>query len=89
MAGIINHAVREHGAKQDIKRIAKPLGLTGAWSWQHDPERYAIDNFTKAKEDAGFKNTNIPPGYVYKPWSIDGLMAQVRSDELHLDGEWD
>jgi hypothetical protein len=40
-------------------------------------------------DDAPFSNTNIPPGHVYKPWTIEDLLgAKERGEEIELDGDW-
>ena len=69
------------------------LGKWGRWIWTHDPEKYAYDNFEKAKEHliggTPFVNTNIPPGYKYKPWNIDELLAIGESGKpIVLEGDW-
>lgn len=73
---------------------AKPVGLLGAWIWKHDPEQYAIDNYNKAlahlTSGSPFHNTNTPPGYVPKPWSIDELLKAKESGEgFPLEGDWE
>jgi hypothetical protein len=67
--------------------------LFATWIWKHDPEKYAVDNYEKALshlvDDAPFSNTNIPPGHVYKPWTIEDLLgAKERGEEIELDGDW-
>ena len=40
---------------------------------------------------AEFKNTNIPPGLVYQPWTIDGLVEALDKGEVEgtiLGGDW-
>lgn len=78
------------GGKQSGK---SPVHL-GRWIWDHDPERYALENYEKALAHltAGipFQNTNTPPGQVYKPWTIDTLLAAAeRGEQTVLDGNWD
>lgn len=45
--------------------------VTGNWVKRHDPEEYVYTNYGLAANHlltgAPFKNTNIPPGYKYKP----------------------
>jgi len=73
---------------------AKPVGLLGSWIWQHDPELYAIENYSKALDNlvngSPFRNTNIPAGYVYQPWTIDEVLkAMEMGEEIVLDGDWE
>ena len=53
------------------------------WLWAHDPEQYAYENYGLAAQHlitgAPFKNTNVPPGYVYKAWNIDELLAKQEA----------
>lgn len=65
----------------------------GKWILDHDPEKYAEQNFDEAlkclREGRDFQNTNIPPGMEYRPWTIDGLMdAKERGEKTVLDGDW-
>lgn len=73
---------------------AKPVGLLGAWIWQHDPEQYAIENYSKALDnlvsESPFQNINMPVGYVYQPWTIDEVLkAMEMGEEIVLDGDWE
>ncbi|KAF7198547.1 FAD-dependent monooxygenase mdpD [Pseudocercospora fuligena] len=66
----------------------------GKWIIDHDPENYANEKYESAlahlKTGAPFKNTNIPPGMEYVPWTIDGLIpAHERGEKTVLDGDWD
>jgi 2-polyprenyl-6-methoxyphenol hydroxylase-like FAD-dependent oxidoreductase len=66
----------------------------GRWIVEHDPEQYAYRNYDQALkhlvDGAPFQNTNTPPGHVYRPWTIDGLLeAQKRGEQTVLDGDWD
>ena len=69
------------------------IGLLGAWLWTHDPEQYAIDNYAMAlahvRDDTSFKNTNVPDGYVHKPWTIDELLDPVKADEIRKNEKWE
>lgn len=67
--------------------------MVGDWLIQHDPEQYTHDNYHKAAEHlltgAPFENTNIPPGYKYKPWTVRELLtASERGEELVDEGVW-
>lgn len=42
------------------------------------------------KNGTPFQSTNIPPGHVYKPWTIDELLqAKESGKEIELDGDWE
>lgn len=91
--GVINHESRHRSADANPSQ-AKPIGLTAAWIWQHDPERYAIDNYKAAlahlADGTPFQNTNTPPGYVHRPWTIDGLLrSKENGQELKLEEDWE
>ncbi|KAJ5404629.1 hypothetical protein N7509_004500 [Penicillium cosmopolitanum] len=65
----------------------------GRWIWEHDAEDYANDNYANACQkllcSAAFGNTNIPPGYKYRPWNIDQLLEMMESgDPIVFDGDW-
>ncbi|KAJ4354276.1 uncharacterized protein N0V89_006010 [Didymosphaeria variabile] len=63
------------------------------WTTTHNAEKYAYDNYASCVEHlqhgTPFKNTNIPPGYTYKPWTVKELL---RASELGLpdedEGQW-
>ena len=67
----------------------------GRWVWAHDPEEYAHDNYdaclASLKDGKTFANTNVPPGHVYRPWSLESekkrMAAGIRSD-LKQNGYW-
>lgn len=59
----------------------------------HDAEAYAYENFGKCVGEilngVPFRNTNIPPGYTYKPWTAQELVDQSAAGEEILDeGDW-
>lgn len=64
------------------------------WIWSLNPEKYAQDNYAKAAASlvSGgplFNNSNIPPGYVPKPWTIDEVEAmQKAGGHVELLGDW-
>lgn len=65
----------------------------GTWILEHDPEKYALENYESAlehlKSGTPFKNTNTPPGMVYKPWTIDSLMDDhAKGEATVLSGDW-
>ena len=76
--------------KEDPKQRQAHIGK---WIVEHDPELYAVNNYEDAREHVQngkpFKNTNTPPGMVYRPWTIDGLLEAHRKGEpTVLDGDW-
>lgn len=65
----------------------------GSWIVDHDPEAYAEESYEAAlahlEKGTPFKNTNTPPGMVYKPWTIDGLLkAKENGEPTILDADW-
>ncbi|KAG8625896.1 hypothetical protein KVT40_006297 [Elsinoe batatas] len=70
------------------------------WVWSHDPEHYVYENYDLAVQSmkAGVKMEdedkfppNYPPGYKYKPWNIEDIMADMRAGKpIDLGGgDWD
>ncbi|KAK0207111.1 hypothetical protein DFS33DRAFT_1257629 [Desarmillaria ectypa] len=55
------------------------------WLLKHDSEKYAYDNYAACAkhvmDGTSFTNTNIPPGYIYEPWTVEGLLGAVREGE--------
>ncbi|OJJ38125.1 hypothetical protein ASPWEDRAFT_56962 [Aspergillus wentii DTO 134E9] len=67
--------------------------VTGKWVKRHDPEEYVYSNYGRAANHlltgAPFKNTNIPPGYQYKPWTVKELMDASDAGRPVVDeGDW-
>ncbi|KAK7748215.1 hypothetical protein SLS62_008766 [Diatrype stigma] len=89
--GLLNHERRVN-----IKLAADASKVKieyGRWIWKHDPEQYVYDNYTQAldhlQHGTPFQNTNIPPGYVHKPWSVDQIMADIEEGKpVELEGDW-
>ncbi|KNG45403.1 fad binding domain-containing protein [Stemphylium lycopersici] len=84
------HNTDWNNQKAAPKKNAK---MVGDWLMCHDPEKYTYDNYHKAAEHlltgAPFKNTNIPPGYEYKPWTVRELLAASdRGEEVEDEGLW-
>ena len=72
---------------------ATPQPEYGRWIWAHSPEKYAYENYGKALrslvDGTPFQNTNIPPGYKYKPWSLDELYERIdRGEKVEFEGDW-
>lgn len=60
---------------------------------RHNPERYAYVNYGNALRNivdgTPFQNTNIPPGYVYKPWTLQDIYNTLaEGKKLKFDGDW-
>ncbi|CAJ2505209.1 Uu.00g126030.m01.CDS01 [Anthostomella pinea] len=92
--GVLNRQKNTSERKQDGSDAKQKQVHIGRWILEHDPEQYVVDNYEKALEclrDGGeWENTNIPPGLVYRPWTIDGLLeAQAKGEPTVLDGDWD
>ncbi|KAI3318555.1 putative monooxygenase [Xylariaceae sp. AK1471] len=65
------------------------------WVFQHDPEAYAYEKYGQAfahlVSGLEFKNTNIPPGHNFVPWTIEEVhddMTKGRRIEDLLEGDW-
>ena len=94
LLGFVNLNIRH---KTDWKAAAsKPSSVQasyGEWLWQHDAEDYAYENYGKAFRHLltgePFHNTNVPPGYTYKAWSVNELLS-VDGDlkSVEVDGDW-
>lgn len=95
LAGFINHQRQNNTNFNALDADGKPFNFKshiGKWA-DHDPERYAYANYGKVLEHlvegTPFESTNIPPGYHYKPWTIQELLEAVESGEtLDFDGDW-
>ncbi|KAK8026127.1 hypothetical protein PG990_003950 [Apiospora arundinis] len=49
------------------------------WQWSHDPEQRGTP----------FRNTNVPRGYEYQPWTFGEVMGLVAQGKfLELGGDW-
>ncbi|KAI0551574.1 FAD/NAD(P)-binding domain-containing protein [Xylaria curta] len=50
------------------------------WIWGHDPVQYALEYYQQAEqhilEGLPFRNTNLPQGYTYEPWTVAGEMER-------------
>lgn len=67
--------------------------MTGRWITDHDPEEYVYQNWSKCVDHlsraTAFVNTNIPPGYTYKPWTIAELQqAADMGKPIEDEGDW-
>ena len=94
LLGFVNQKIRH---RTDWKAAAtKPSRIQasyGKWLWQHDAEDYAYENYGKALRHLlthePFQNTNIPPGYTYRPWSINELLSiEGEPKDIEVEGDW-
>lgn len=67
----------------------------GRWVWSHDPAQYARDNYVACASALArqqpFENTNLPPGHVYRPWSLQSEKERRESgikSDLKSNGDW-
>lgn len=65
------------------------------WLFQHDPEAYVYEKYGQAYahlvSGTKFKNTNLPPGHEFKPWTIEQIHEDARNGKSvtdFLDGDW-
>lgn len=81
----MNRDLRDTNKNKDAGKVDKGFTNYGSWITEHDPEKYALGNYDSALEHlrsgAPFQNTNTPPGMVYRPWTIDGLMDAYNRGE--------
>jgi hypothetical protein len=97
--GVVN---REELHNVDAEAIARSDQLPdtgflriGQWVWNHDPEAYARGNYgvclAHIKNNEPFKNTNIPPGHIYRPWTLRSEIQRQKDgipSNLKRNGDW-
>lgn len=95
LVGFINqtHFLKPASRKTEGGASAAPKPEYGRWIWAHNPERYAYDNYGKALrslvDGTPFQNTNIPPGYNYKPWTLHELYERIdKGENVDFEGDW-
>ncbi|KAK0491386.1 hypothetical protein IW261DRAFT_1354932 [Armillaria novae-zelandiae] len=77
-----------------VLKDPKALGkLVGDWLAKHDSEKYAYENYDACAkhitEGTPFTNTNIPPGYIYEPWTVQDLVNAANEGRVVQDtGNW-
>jgi hypothetical protein len=92
--GFQNQAKRHNIEREGKADSADSLrSAWGKWIWIHDAEEYAYNNYGAALRHlltgSAFQNTNIPPGYTYKPWSVDEMLEMQESGKpIVLPGDW-
>lgn len=84
------HNTDTEDAKVKPEKLAE---MTGRWIMNHDPEKYVYDHWPECVNalvtGMPFQNTNIPPGYTVKPWTIEEIMDPIGKDNCLLDeGDW-
>lgn len=67
--------------------------MVGKWLINHDPEKYAYDNYKDCAcyltTGTPFKNTNGVPGYTHALWTVQELLAASdRGEKLEDEGDW-
>ncbi|KAK0206903.1 hypothetical protein DFS33DRAFT_1421923 [Desarmillaria ectypa] len=73
-----------------VSKDPKALGkLVGDWLAKHDSEQYAYNNYEACAkhimEGTPFTNTNIPPGYIYEPWTVQYLVNAANEGRVVQD----
>ena len=65
------------------------------WLYQHDPEAYVYDKYSSAfahlSSGTPFQNTNFPRGHKFAPWTIEGILEDIKAGKSivdFLDGDW-
>ncbi|CAI6042553.1 unnamed protein product [Clonostachys chloroleuca] len=91
LLGFINHQ-RQNNTKFAAVEADQAIYKTHIGKWaNHDPEAYAYANYGNTVahlfQGTPFKATNIPPGYEYQPWTIQGLLNDIDQDALFLRGD--
>ncbi|KAJ5300036.1 hypothetical protein N7476_011593 [Penicillium atrosanguineum] len=99
LMGFVNRDEIHKADLSAIKKAGKSLDVgffrLGRWTWNHNPEKYATDNFDAClahlRDEKPFQNTNLPPGHVYKPWTLqeeNERMAKGIQSDLKQNGDW-
>lgn len=84
LVGFRNQAHRHHTNWDLVAQNPQAIKESyDRWLWAHDAEQYAYENYGTAFQHlitgAPFKNTNAAPGYVYRAWNIDELLAKQEA----------
>lgn len=97
-AGFINRDELHDANLDDIaEQPESDIGFfkIGRWVWDHNPELYAAENYAKClqhlRDGSEFRSTNIPPGHVYRPWSMESENARRAAGvppDLKSNGYW-
>jgi hypothetical protein len=79
---------------EDAKKHPEKLTMAvGRWINLHDAESYVYKNYAKCLNHVvngtSYTSTNIPPGYTYKPWTIEELLKAAEEGRQTPDpGDW-
>ncbi|KAI1209088.1 FAD/NAD(P)-binding domain-containing protein [Annulohypoxylon truncatum] len=72
-----------HREVDAVKSQSNPPMLQGKWIWGHKPEKYATENFAKARahleSGSPFENTNLPPGHKWSDWTMEDELAKHKA----------
>ncbi|KAI0897021.1 hypothetical protein F4806DRAFT_495528 [Annulohypoxylon nitens] len=87
--------MHREGGMEDVVKDEKPHGplSIGKWVWTHNPERYAAENFAKARAHletgAHFEHTNLPVGHKWTSWNMQEVIENEKQGvDLKSNGDW-
>ncbi|KAI1414819.1 FAD/NAD(P)-binding domain-containing protein [Hypoxylon sp. FL1857] len=95
-AGFVNMQDVHREADPNVKEVQPPL-QQGKWLWGHNPEKYATENFAKARahleKGSPFENNNLPPGHKWSDWTMEDEFSKQKAGvftvhELKRNGDW-
>lgn len=93
-SGFKNREKWHHTDFEAAKKNPESLVMqVGRWINLHDPEEYVYERWEECVNHVNrgtpFKDTNTPPGYKYKPWTIDELLKASEEERETVDpGDW-
>lgn len=97
LQGFVNHSynINPNWAKRAPGDVSNMRPEYGWWILGHNPEHYAYAKYDLAlrhlvaNDGTPFQNTNIPPGYVYEPWTLQDIHDKLdRGERLRFEGDW-
>ncbi len=94
LQGFINHQRQNNSNYDIVGENGAPFKSTlGRWFLDFDAEEYAYENYGKVLSHlvsgTQFQNTNTPPGYTYRPWTIQELFEDISNGKrLEFEGDW-
>lgn len=88
----IHHVIGEDGKVRPGLNLDAAL-VNGKWLYTHNPATYATDNYDAAlshlENGTPFENTNLPPGFKYKPWTVkEQLIKEEDGVLVEMGGDW-
>ena len=94
LLGFVNQFSRHQTDWEEARKnpdVVKPR--FGKWMWDHDPERYVVENWGACREGMvggrEFRNSNTPKGYTYEKWTLDDMLrTEKEGRKIELRGEW-